>query len=74
VNIGVSWDDYLSAMRAWFTERRTFEALQLLAAALTHKGSRRDLPALRICEGMPREVAGALITDVTFAVYRRSPE
>jgi hypothetical protein len=74
LSMGISWGDYLSAMRAWFTLRQTFEALQLLAAALAHKGSRRDLPALEICEDMPRKAAEALITDVTFEVYRRSPE
>jgi hypothetical protein len=71
---GASWDEFLGAMRAWFEERQTFEALRLLAAALARKGSRRDLSALRIYEGMPREAAEALIADVTFAVNRRTPD
>jgi hypothetical protein len=71
---GVSWDEYLGAMRVWLAERQTFDALQLLATALAHKGSRRDLSALRIYEGMPVEAAEALIADVTFAVHRRTPE
>jgi hypothetical protein len=52
---GVSWDEYLGGMRVWFAERPTFDALQLLAAALAHKGLRRDLSALGIYEGMPVE-------------------
>jgi hypothetical protein len=71
---GVSWDEYLGVMRVWFAERRTFDALQLLAAALAHKGSRRDLSALGIYEGMQVEAAEALIADVTFSVHRRTPE
>jgi hypothetical protein len=71
---GVSWDEYLGALRAWSAERQTLEALRLLADALAHKGSRRDLSALRIYEGMPREAAEAVITDVTFAVHRRTPD
>ena len=71
---GASWDEFLGAMRAWFERRQTFDALRLLAAALTRKGSRRDLSALRIYEGMPREAAEALIADVTFAINRRTPD
>jgi hypothetical protein len=71
---GASWDEYFAAMRVWLAERRTFEALQLLAGAVAHKGSRRDLSALRIYEGMPAEAAEALIADVAFAVHRRTPD
>jgi hypothetical protein len=71
---GTTWDEFLGAMRAWFEERQTFDALRLLATALAQKGSRRDLSALSIYEGMPREAAEALITDVTFAVNRRTPD
>jgi hypothetical protein len=70
---GVPWDQYLDAMCAWVAERQTFEALQVLGAALAHKGSRRDLSRLKIYEGMPCEAAEALIADVTFAVHRRTP-
>jgi hypothetical protein len=58
--------EFLGAMRAWFAERQTFEALRLLAAALARKGSRRDLSALTIYDGMPREAAEALITECDF--------
>jgi hypothetical protein len=71
---GATWDDFLGALRAWFEERQTFAALRLLATALAHKGSRRDLSALRVYESMPREAAEALITDVTFAVHRRTAD
>jgi hypothetical protein len=52
---GSSWDEFLGALRAWFAERQTVDALRLLAAALARKGSRRDLSALRIYDAMPRE-------------------
>ena len=70
---GVSLTEYLDAMSKWVAERQAFEALQVLAGALAHKGSRHDLFRLKIYEGMPREAAQALITDVTFAVRRRTP-
>ena len=71
---GASWHEFLGAMHAWFAERQTFEALRLLAMALAYKGSRRDLSALKIYQGMPREAGEALIADVTFAVRRRTPD
>jgi hypothetical protein len=69
---GVVWDEYLEAMRAWLAEKQTFDALQLLATAVARKGSRRDLSALRIYDGMPVEAAEALIVGATFAVNRRT--
>lgn len=74
LNTGASWDEYLGAMRTWFEDRQSFVALQLMATAIAYKGSRRDLSTLRIYEGMPRKGAEALITDVTFAVHRRTPD
>ena len=73
LSTGVSWTEYLDAMCDWFAERQTFEALQLLAGALAHKGTRDDLSRFKIYEGMPREAAEALISNVTFAVRRRTP-
>jgi hypothetical protein len=69
---GVSWSDYLAALTAWFAERRTFEALKLVASALVQHGTRGDLDALRVYEGMPTRAAEVLIADTTFAVRRRS--
>ena len=71
---GASWNEFLGALRAWYEERKTFEALRLLATALALTGSRRDLAALRIYDSIPREAAEALITDVTFAVNRRTAD
>ena len=73
LSTGVPWPEYLEAMCDWVAERRTFDALQLLASALAHKGTRHDLSRLKIYEGMPRAAAEALIADVTFAVRRRTP-
>jgi hypothetical protein len=73
LHLGVSWSDYLEAMCDWVAERRTLEALQVLANAVAYKGSRADLQKLEIYDDMPRELAEALIEDVNFAVRRRTP-
>lgn len=69
---GVSWSEILATMTAWLDERRTLEALQVVAAAVEHRGTREDLRTLRIYEGMPEGAAKQLIADTQFAVRRRS--
>ena len=59
-------------MTAWLDERRSFEALQVVAAAVEHRGTREDLGALRTYVGMPEVAAKHLIADTQFAVQRRS--
>ena len=69
---GVSWGEILATMTAWLNERRSLGALQVVAAAVEHRGTRGDLGALTIFEGMPESAAGQLIEDIRFAVRRRS--
>ncbi|RJQ49819.1 MAG: hypothetical protein C4530_22680 [Desulfobacteraceae bacterium] len=69
---GVTWAEILASVRAWVDERRTIEALQVIAAAVEHRGTREDLGALKIYEGMPMTEARHLIEDTQFAVRRRS--
>jgi hypothetical protein len=69
---GVSWSEILATMTAWLNERRSFEALQVVAAAVRHRGTREDLSALSTHDGMPESAARQLIVDTQFAVQRRS--
>ena len=69
---GVTWSEILATMTAWLEERRSFEALQVVAAAVLHRGTREDLGALRYFEGMIEDEARQLIADTQFAVRRRS--
>jgi hypothetical protein len=68
---GVPWTEILAAMTAWLDERRSLEALQVVAAAVKYRGTREDLDMLRTYEGMPETIASQLIADTQFAVRRR---
>jgi hypothetical protein len=68
----VPWAEILAAMTAWLDQRRSLEALQVVAAAVEHRGTRGDLGALRTYEGMPETAVSQLIADTQFAVRRRS--
>lgn len=69
---GVSWSEILTTMTAWLNERRSLEALQVIAAAVGHRGTREDLGALRTFEGIPETAAAQIIADTQFAVHRRN--
>jgi len=69
---GVSWSEILATMTAWLDERGSLEALQVVAAAVEHRGTREDLGALKIYKGMPETAARQLIIDTQFAVRRRT--
>lgn len=69
---GATWAEYRDTLAAWFEERRSLEALRLVAAALRHKGTRDDLSLLRIDEAMPPEAAHELIDDTVYAVRLRT--
>ena len=69
---GVPWTEILATMTAWLDQRGSLEALQVLAAAVEHRGTREDLGALKTYEGMPETAARQLIADTQFAVRRRS--
>ena len=59
-------------MTGWLGERQSFEALQLVAAALRYIGTRNNLEVLRIYEGMPETESRQLIADTQFVVHRRT--
>ena len=69
---GVSWSEIISTMIIWLDERRTLEALRVVAAAIEHRGTREDLSSLKAYAGMPKTAARELIADTKFAVRRRS--
>jgi hypothetical protein len=69
---GIVWTEILAAMTAWLDQRRSLEALQVVAAAVAHRGTRGDLGVLRTYEGIPETSASQLIADTQFAVRRRS--
>ncbi len=69
---GVLWTEVIATMTAWLDQRRSLEALQVVVAAVAHRGTREDLSAMRTYEGMPETEARQLIADAQFAVKRRS--
>jgi hypothetical protein len=69
---GVWWTEILATMTAWLDQRRSLEALQVVAAAVKHRGTREDLRALKVYKGMQRTAARELIANTRFAVCRRS--
>jgi len=71
LDAGTSWGEILATLTAWLDQRRSLEALEIVAAALEHCGTREDLGALRVYEGMPQTLATQLIADAQFAVRRR---
>lgn len=72
MDVGISWEEICETLVQWLDERRTFNALRVVAAVIEHRGSREDISSLRIYEGMPEVESKQLIMDTTFAVYRRS--
>ena len=69
---GVPWSEILSTMMAWLDQRRSLKALRVVAAAIQHQGTRKDLALLQTCEGMTETAARQLIVDTEFAIRRRS--
>jgi len=72
IKAGVFWSEILATMTAWLDEQRKIEALQVIAAAIEHRGAREDFYALRNYKDMPETAARHLIADTQFAVRRRS--
>lgn len=73
IKTDVSWNEIYTTMLAWLQERRSFEALRIIAAAVEHRGTRNDMEMLMNYEGASEtEEALALILDTEFAVRRRS--
>lgn len=68
----VSWSKILSTMLGWFKSRGSIEAFEVVAAAISQKGYRRDVDRLAevadFVGGVPTEV----VEDARFAVRRRT--
>lgn len=71
IETGVLWSEILATMTAWLDKKRSLAALEFVAAAIEVRGTRADLCALKLYEGMPG-IAKQLILDTEFAVRRRS--
>ncbi len=69
---GVSWTEVLATMTKWLDQRRSFNALQIVAAAIIHRGTRADLNVLSKYKDMFGTKSKQLIADTEFAVRRRS--
>nr|MDU9047112.1 hypothetical protein [Candidatus Electrothrix aestuarii] len=73
IKTDVSWDEIYETMLAWLQERRSFEALRIVAAAVQHRGTRKDMEVLMNCkDASETEETLALMLDTEFAVQRRS--
>jgi hypothetical protein len=72
IETGNAWPKILAALKTWFDERKSIEALQIVATALQHRGTRQDLAVLRIYETMPEDASRQLIANTEFAVRRRT--
>lgn len=72
IDADVPWSEILAALKTWFDERKSIEALQVVAAALEHRGKRQDLSVMRVYETMPQDVSKQFIADIEFAVRRRT--
>jgi hypothetical protein len=73
IKTDVSWGEIYATMMQWLQERRSFEALRIVAVAVEHRGTRNDMEMLLNYEGASEtEEALALILDTEFAVRRRS--
>lgn len=69
---GVTWREYLGALELWFGERKSLMAMRLVAQALVVRGSRADLSALRVYDGIDPVAADAISVNTSFAVCRRT--
>jgi hypothetical protein len=69
---GVPWTEILATMVAWLNQRHSFDALQIVATAVTYRGTRKDLSVLSIYEAMFGTKSKQLIIDIQYAVKRRS--
>ena len=69
---GLAWALLRDALLAWLTKRRTMEALRIAWTAMAHRGLRSDLAMLSLEPWMDQAEASHLLTDVDYAIRRRS--
>lgn len=69
---GRSVDHVFDLAARWCVEKKTTQALGLLASALMHAGARRHLPLMNIDGIVPQEEAEAIRMNAAYAVRRRT--
>jgi len=69
---GSSTEEIMDIVTSWFNERRTNEALQLVASAIVHMGRRSHFKDLANMLGEADEKAAPLLSNGWFVVQRRS--
>ncbi len=70
LDAGIAWAKLLAWMVAWLEQKRSVDALKLVATAITLRGSRKDLDVLNICNNMPEVEAKHLVANTRFVVLR----
>ena len=68
----VSWNEIFATLMVWLEDRRSLEALEVVASAVAFRGEREDLSSLRSYEDMNENGVKELICDTEFAVRRRT--
>jgi len=69
---GWSRDQLLDLIARWCAEKRTAPALEILASALVHSGTRKHIAIAKIEGVIPAGEAEATRTDTAYAVMRRT--
>jgi len=69
---GATTDTIVAQMAAWFAQRRSREALEIVRAMLIHVGRRRDLWILDVELEPSDAAADSIRADAAFGVRRRS--
>lgn len=72
IEAGRTVDHVFDLAARWCAEKRTTQALGLLASALMHVGTRRHLPLMNIDGIAPQEKADAIRMNAAYAVKRRT--
>ena len=68
----VPWSEIVSTLIAWLDDRKSLEALKVVASTVARRGARKDLSLLRTYEDMKGNGVKELIRDTEFAVRRRT--
>jgi hypothetical protein len=71
LNADTKWREIMETVTKWSENRQTIAASKIVAAAVEHNGSRRDLDHLKVLKGSDEMESKHLITDTVFAVKRR---
>lgn len=73
LDAGVAWGDLFAWLSAWLDQKRSLEALNLVATAIMLRGTKKDLDVLDACNVLPEKEAKQLVADTRFVVRRSRP-